>query len=130
MDAWPATLPQSVSIEYEMEPRCGLYDADEYRNPTRQRTYPEWAGSFSMHVSSAQLEIFRGFYETTIVQSDAFAAPWLASLGFDFHFARFLDDGPSWRASDVPEYWVLSLPLEIFAGFEPGGIYPPEEESS
>lgn len=134
MDSWPSELPQSIFPDYEMTPRCGLKDSTEYRSPVRNRTYPEWAATFTMVVSSSQLAVFRSFYNYTICQSGPFSAPWLDTLGFDFHVVRFLDDGPSWESSAAVGYWRLRLPLEIIAGVEldSGGdpdIYPPESES-
>lgn len=130
MNSWPATLPQSVYMDYELQPRSGLLDPAEERNPTRNRTYPEWAGTFSMVVSLAQLATFRTFYDTTINQSGEFECPWLEDLGFNFHFARFLSS-PTWRVSQAQGHWVLTLPLEIIAGVEMAGseinIFPPEE---
>jgi len=130
MDSWPETLPQSVHIDYELQPRSGLLSSTEERSPTRNRTYPEWAATFSLIVSTAQLAVFRTFYDTTINQSGEFECPWLEDLGFDFHFARFLSS-PSWRVSQAPGNWVLTLPLEILAGVEMDGsdadIFPPEE---
>jgi len=130
MNSWPETLPQSVYIDYELQPRSGLLSSTEARNPTRNRTYPECSATFSMTVSAAQLATFRAFYDTTIQQSGEFSCPWLEDLGFDFHFVRFLSS-PSWRMSQAPGQWVLTLPLEILAGAEMDGsdvdIFPPEE---
>ena len=129
MDAWPSTLPQSVFIDYDLSPRSGLMSTTEDRNPTRNRTYPEWAATFSMIVTSAQLATFRTFYDTTIQQSGEFECPWLEDLGFDFHFVRFLNS-PSWRSSQAYGKWVLTLPLEIIANVEMDGsdidIFPEE----
>jgi hypothetical protein len=130
MNSWPETLPQSVHTDYELQPRSGLLSETEDRNPTRNRTYPEWAGTLSMAVSTAQLAVFRAFYDTTINQSGEFECPWLEDLGFNFHFVRFLSS-PSWRISQAPGMWILTLPLEIIAGVEMDGsdisIFPPEE---
>jgi len=130
MNNWPSTLPQSVSIDYELQPRSGLMSTAEERNPTRNRTYPEWAATFSMVITTAQLATFRAFYDTTIAQSGEFECPWLDDLGFDFHFVRFLNT-PSWRSSQSPCNWILTLPLEIIAGVEMDGsdidIFPLEE---
>lgn len=114
MDTWPATLPQSVHIDYNLQPRSGLLSQTEQRNPTRNRAYPEWTGTFSMVITTAQLSTFRTFYDTTINQSGDFECPWLADLGLEFHFARFASS-PSWRTSQAYGKWVLTLPLEIIA---------------
>ena len=130
MESWPVTLPQSVFVDYDLQPRSGLLSITEERNSTRNRTYPEWAATFSMVVSTAQLAIFRTFYDETINQSAEFECPWLEDLDFDFHFVRF-NSSPSWRTSQSPGYWVLTLPLEIIAGVEMDGsdidIFPEEE---
>ena len=134
MDDWPATLPQSVTTDYEMIPRDGLMSTTEFCNPVRNRTYPEWTATFSMIVSSAQLAIFRTFYDTALNQSAPFTVPWLSVLGFSFYYAQFSDDGPSWKTSKIPGYWELTLPLDVIAGVEVNDsdgpdIYPPEESS-
>lgn len=135
MYSWPSTLPQSVSPDYEITPRSGLLSTTEFRNPVRNRTYPEWSATFSMIVSSTQLSTFRTFYDSTIYQSGPFSVPWLESLGFDFHVVRFLNDGPSWESIAAAGYWKLRLPLEIIAGVETDSdgtpnIYPPDESES
>ena len=130
MNTWPVTLPQSVFIDYELQPRSGLMSVTEQRNSVRNRTSPEWAATFSMVVTSAQLATFRTFYDATIAQSGEFECSWLSDLGFDFHFARFLNS-PSWRPSQATGKWLLTLPLEILAGVEMVGsdidIFPLEE---
>ena len=124
MEQWPDTgLPQSVRLDYEMQPRCGLLDPAEQRNSSRNRTYPEWSATFSMVVSSEQLATFRTFYDITIKQSGPFTVPWLSALGFDFHFVQFTDNGPSWNSTAKAGYWYLTLPVDIIAGYEEGGIY-------
>ena len=132
MDTWPTTLPQSVFIDYDLQPRSGLMSTTEERNPTRKRTYPEWSATFSMIVTDAQLATFRTFYDTTINQCGEFNCPWLEDIGFDFHFVRFMSS-PSWRTSQAVGYWLLTLPLEIIAGVEMDGsdidIFPPEEST-
>jgi len=135
MESWPTGLPQSVRLDYEIQPRSGLLDVEEERNPVRNRTYPEWTATFSMIVSSVELSAFRTFFDDTISQSAPFTVPWLEGLGFDFHFVQFRDDGPSWRTSRKLNYWLLTLPLDIMAGVELDSdddpeIYPPEEGES
>ena len=115
METWPGTLPQSVHIDYDLQPRSGLMSITEQRSPTRNRAYPDWIGTFSMIVSDAQLATFRTFYDTTINQSGEFSCPWLDDLGLEFHFARFASS-PSWRTSQAAGHWMLTLPLEIIAG--------------
>ena len=130
MDTWPATLPQSVFIDYSLQPRSGLMSVTEQRNQTRNRTYPEQAAVFSVVLTTAQLATFRTFYDDTINQSGEFECPWLEDLDFDFHFARFLEP-PSWRSSQAAGKWLLTLSLEILAGVEMDGsdidIFPSEE---
>jgi len=114
METWPVTLPQSVHTDYTLQPYSGLMSQTEQRNPTRNRAYSDWVGTFSMIITTAQLATFRTFYDTTINQGGDFECPWLADLGLVFHFVRFFSS-PSWRASQAPGKWVLTLPLEIIA---------------
>ncbi|WP_320055751.1 hypothetical protein [Desulfuromonas thiophila] len=130
MEAWPGTLPQSPLAEFEAEPRCGLADEKEERNPQRLRTYPERDTRFQMMMTAAQLAAFRAWWDTTLNQSAPFTAPWLAAMGYGFHFLR-LREPPSWSHLGGGR-WALTLPVEIIAGVETDGdgnpaIYLPEE---
>ena len=133
MEAWPGSLPQKVKGNYSIEPRCGLMDEDEIRNPQRLRTYPEYDATFSMIMDSDQLSTFRAWWNDTLNQCAPFTAPWLDSLGFDFHFLR-LTKTPSWKLTGV-DHFTVTLPVEIIAGVEINSdgdpeIYAPEDEES
>lgn len=116
MEPWPANLPQQIKADYSIEPRCGLADEKEERNPQRLRTYPEYDAVFSIRMTSGQKDVFRSWHNGTLNQCKAFAAPWLETLGFDFHFLRFTNP-PSWKYSGA-NYWTITLPVEIIAGVE------------
>ena len=119
MESWPGTLPQRVLNNFEIEPRCGLVDDGEVRNPERNRTYPERDATFQVFMTLAQLEIFKTFWNVTLNQAAPFTAPWLEPLGYSFHFLRFRDV-PKW-VNAGGGYWSVSLPVEIIAGVESDG---------
>jgi hypothetical protein len=130
MEAWPSSLPQSVLVDYEIEPRCGLTDEKETRNSERNRTYPERDATFQMVMTAAQVQTFRSWWDGTLNQCAPFTAPWLEGLGYSFHFLRFRED-PSWSNMGVG-YWTVTLPVEIIAGVETTAegdpvVYVPEE---
>ena len=134
MISWPSSgLPQSVREDYEMQPRTGLLDAGERRNPSRNRTYPEWSAIFSMMVTITELSTFRTFYDSTIKQSNVFTVPWLDDLGFEYHFVQFTEEGPSWSRNDTDDHWLLKLPVDIIRYDEQDSYgtsyYPPEASS-
>lgn len=130
MEAWPSSLPQKIKADYSIEPRCGLVDEDEERNPQRLRTYPEYDATVSVLMTTDQLKIFRAWWDETLNQCAPFTAPWLETLGFNFHFLRFTDSPPSWKLTGV-RHWTITLPVEIIAGVETNDdgeteIYGPE----
>lgn len=131
MEAWPSTLPQRVMVDYEIDFRTGLCDEGETRNPQRLRTHSEREATFQIFVTAAELETFKTFWNTTLNQSAPFTAPWLESMGYEYHFLRFLE-APGWTHSGG-NYWVVSLPVEIIANVETDSegdpaIWIPEEE--
>lgn len=130
MEAWPSSLPQKVSAEFDISFANGLNSEDAEINPERTRTYPERETTLKVIMTLEQLSTFRTFWDTTLNQGAPFTAPWLEAMGFAFHFLRFVD-APSWENSGGG-YWTVSLPVEIIAGVETdsGGdpeIYPPED---
>lgn len=131
MVSWPENLPQRVLADFEIAPRDGLNDDEEERNPERTRTYPERDATFKVLMTLAQVQVFRTFWDTTLNQCAPFTAPWLESMGYEFHFLRFLE-APSW-ANTGGGRWTVTLPVEIIAGVETDesgnpAIYMPEEE--
>jgi hypothetical protein len=114
VEAWPGTLPQTIKADYNIEPRAGMADEDEERNPQRTRTYPEYDATFSVFMNNTQKDEFRAWWDNTLNQSAPFTAPWLDLLGFEFYFLRFTDT-PSWKGSGGA-YWTVTLPVEIIAG--------------
>ncbi len=66
MDAWPSDLPQTIKADYQIQPRCGLVDDAEERNPERCRTYPEYDATFNIRMTSGQKDSFRGWWDDTL----------------------------------------------------------------
>lgn len=120
MEHWPSNLPQSPTLDYNNNLRCGLVDEKEKRNPIRLRTYPEYNATFNLVMSNTQKNNFRNWYYDTIKEVAPFTVPWLEGLGFEFHFLRTVKP-PKWKLMGV-NYWMVTLSVEIIAGVETNDI--------
>lgn len=112
MQTYPETLPQDCmndmgNTTYEN----GLLEEDENRHNEVMVQDSDFKTEFKIVCTLAQLFILRTFYRTTLNDgTDVFIPPWLETLGFDYHFARFYNPPVANRNGSK---WIVTLPLEI-----------------
>jgi len=114
MNVWPATLPQYVDRPgYQSGTGDGrLRSQTETGIPKVRRRFSAVTRPLSvkMYLSAAQLDIFKAFYSTTLVEGSLpFQFP--SSEGGDPLICQFGQNTPTWVPQGVE--WIVTLDLVI-----------------
>lgn len=113
MQSWNASIPSPAHV-YGAEYISGQVSPDDAGlYPQSDVGYPANRVGLLFHLTTTQYGLWRTFYYTTLNHGiDAFTAAWIATLGYDDHFARFV---PPFVAKFVDNrLWEVSISADIF----------------